>query len=50
MTKEQAYRLDAIIAKNELNWWEVQEKLGVNNLNNHEAIEMAINALEKMSK
>jgi hypothetical protein len=50
MTKEQAYRLDAIVAKNELSWWEIQEKIGVENLNNTEAIERAITVLEKMYK
>ena len=48
MTKEQAQRLDEAIAKADLKWWEVLEKIGLENLNNHEAIETAINVLELM--
>ena len=49
MTKEQAQRLDAAIAKTGLNWWEVQAKIGFNNFNNTEAIEATIEVIEKMA-
>lgn len=48
MTKEQAQRLDAAIAKADLKWWDVLDKIGLENLNNHEAVETAINVLELM--
>ena len=48
MTKEQAQRLDAAIAKTDLRWWDVLAKIGLENLNDHEAIETAINVIEKM--
>lgn len=48
MTKEQAQRLDAAIAKNNLYWWEVLEKIGFENYSNHEVVEAAIEVLEKM--
>lgn len=49
MTKEQAHRLDAAIAKNDLRWWEVLDKIGLENLNDHETIEKALYVLEKMA-
>lgn len=50
MTKEQAQRLDAAIAKAGLNWWEVQAKIGFEIFNDTRAIETTIEIIEKMGE
>lgn len=54
MTQEQAKRLDQAIAKyNEvaadtMYWWDVQAKIGFENITNTEAVEAAIEVIERM--
>lgn len=54
MTKEQAKRLDAAIARynevseTEMYWWEVASK--ITDFNNTEEVEAAIEVIEAMSK